>query len=89
MPDHKTVIDKIKVCMHGGNYMYKRIYHLYDRLMMRISDKIGSNDYKVEQRHLEWTTYTNINIWFETLKHFLLARFLIVQRLKVIIVMGG
>jgi len=35
---------------------------------------VSSNDCKVEQQRLEWTTYNNINIWFETLKHFFIDK---------------
>ena len=76
MPDRKTIIEKLRECMAGGNYVYKRIDHLYDRLMLLIADKIvvTSNDFRMEQRRLEWTTYTNINIWFETLKRFFIDK---------------
>ena len=76
MPDRKTLIRKLRECMAGGNYIYKRIDHLYDRLMLLIADKIvvTSNDFRMEQRRLEWTTHQNINIWFETLKRFFINR---------------
>jgi len=62
--DRKKVIKKLKVCMQGSKYVHSRFDHLYDQLMMRISDKIfvSSSDFKVEHGTLEWTTYTNINI---------------------------
>ena len=68
MPDHKVIIEKLKVCITdidvGGDYKYKHFDHLYDRLMNLISDKIivSSEDYRVEYRRLEWTMYSNINI---------------------------
>ena len=70
IPDRKVIVEKLKVFMAdrdgGGNYKYKRFDHLYDRLMNLISDRIivSSEDCRVEQRRLEWTTYSNINIWF-------------------------
>ena len=60
--------------MAGGNYVYKRIDHLYDRIMLLIADKIvvSSNDFRMEQQQLEWTTHTNI--WFENLKAFFINK---------------
>ena len=62
--------------MAGGNYLYKHVDHLYDHLMKLISDQIvvTSNDNRIEQQRLEWTTHTNINIWFKTLKLFLIEK---------------
>ena len=76
MPDRKALIAKLRECIAGGNYAYKRIDHLFDRLMKLIADQIvvTSNDFRMEQRRLEWTTHSNINIWFETLKHFLIEK---------------
>ena len=74
MSDRKNIIMKIKLCVNKGPFKYTRVDNLYDRIMKRIADKIevNSDDYKVEQRRLLWTTYMNINIWFETLKKFLI-----------------
>ena len=51
MPDRKTIIGKLRECMAGGNYVYKRIDHLYDRIMLLIAEKIvvTSNDFRMEQ----------------------------------------
>ena len=55
--------------LNGGAYTYKRHDHLYDRMMRTIADQVDASgdEYKMEQRLLIWTTYRNINIWFETL----------------------
>ena len=50
MPDCRTVIKKLKVCMQGSNYVHSRFDHLYNQLMMCISNKIvvSSGDFKVK-----------------------------------------
>jgi len=67
--DRKRLTQQMKLCLNGGAYAYKRYDHLYDRIMRTIADKVDVNgdDYKMEQRRLIWTTYKNMNIWFETL----------------------
>ena len=57
-------------------HIYNIYDHLYDRIMRTIADQVDvSGDYyKMEQRSLIWTTYRKINIWFETLKHFLIDK---------------
>eukprot|EP00560_Eucampia_antarctica_P005135 CAMPEP_0197841872 /NCGR_PEP_ID=MMETSP1437-20131217/46422_1 /TAXON_ID=49252 ORGANISM="Eucampia antarctica, Strain CCMP1452" /NCGR_SAMPLE_ID=MMETSP1437 /ASSEMBLY_ACC=CAM_ASM_001096 /LENGTH=124 /DNA_ID=CAMNT_0043451679 /DNA_START=933 /DNA_END=1308 /DNA_ORIENTATION=+ len=44
--------------------------------MKYIADKISVNtdDYRMEQRRLIWTTYTNIIIWFDTLKRYFIDK---------------
>ena len=44
--------------------------------MKRLGDKIVVNNANnmVEQRRLEWTTYSNIDFWFDTLKVFLVEK---------------
>ena len=48
----------------------------YDRIMELVAHKISVNtsDYKMEERRLRWTTYTNINIQFDTTKKFLIEK---------------
>ena len=64
MSDRKDMISKIKLCISSGSYKYKQFDKVYDSIMRKISDKIevNSDDFKVEQRCLKWTTYMNINI---------------------------
>ena len=44
--------------------------------MKRLGDKIVVNDTNnmVEQRILEWMSYSNIDLWFDTLKVFLVKK---------------
>ena len=35
---------------------------------------MSGDEHKMEKRRLIWTTYRNINIWFENLKHFLIDK---------------
>ena len=76
MPDRKYVIQQVKVCVKKSGINFKRYDRLYDRIMESIADKISVNnsDFKIEQRRLLWTTYSNINIWFDTLKKSSLKR---------------
>ena len=40
MPDRKHLIQKMKLCLNGGKYTYKRHDHLYDRITRTISDQV-------------------------------------------------
>ena len=42
--------------------------------MFKLADKVRVNtkDSKMERRRLEWTTFQNINLWFDSLKEFFL-----------------
>ena len=64
----------MKLFLNGGAYIYKRYDHIYDRIMRTLSDQVdvSGDEYSMEQRRLIWTKYRNINIWFETLKYFLI-----------------
>ena len=35
---------------------------------------VNTCDYKMEERRLRWTTYNNINIWFDTMKTFFIEK---------------
>lgn len=64
----------MKLCLNNGPYEYKRYDHLFDRIMRKIADKVdvSGDDYKIGQRCLACTTYTNI--LFEALKRFLIDK---------------
>ena len=72
MPYRKHLIQKMKLCLNGSAYTYKRCDHLYDCIMRKIADKVdvSGDDYNMEQSCFIWNMYRSINIWFETLKHF-------------------
>ena len=76
MPDRKHLIQKMKLFLNGSAYKYNRRDHLCDRMMRTVADQVdvSGDDYKMEQRHLIWTTYRNINIRFKTLKHSLIDK---------------
>ena len=76
MPDRQYMIKQVELSLEDSVYKFKRYDHLYDRIMEAIADKISVNsgDFKMEQRRLIWTTYSNINIWFDTLKHFFIDK---------------
>ena len=73
-PNCPGIIQNIELCLQKGGYTFSRGGALYDRMMSRHADKLVVNDKNnvVEQRRLEWTTYVNINVWFDTLKGFLI-----------------
>ena len=68
IPDCMHLIQKMKLCLNGGAYTYKRYDHLYYCIMRTIYDQVdvSGDDYRIKQRRLIWTTYRNINKWFET-----------------------
>ena len=59
-----------------GVIQLRKLDRLYVAMMKRLGDKIVVNDVNnmVEQRRLEWTTYSYINLWFDTLKVFLVKK---------------
>ena len=40
IPDRKHLIQKMKLCLNGGTYTYKRYDHIYDRIMRTIADQV-------------------------------------------------
>ena len=82
IPDCKHLTHQIKLCLNGGVCKYKRCDHIYDRIIRKISDQVdvSGDGYKMKQRRLIWTTYRNINIWFETLKRFLIDKYFLREK---------
>ena len=72
MPDRKYMIRQLMKCLKTSMYVFKRMDSFYDRIMESVAHKISVNtsEYKMEKRRLRWTTYTNINIWFDTKEFF-------------------
>ena len=64
MPDRQYMIRQVELCVEKSSYKFKRYDHLYDRIMESIADKIcvNSGDFKMRQRRLIWTPYSNIYI---------------------------
>ena len=76
MPNYKDMISLLKRCINKSTYQFKRFDKFYDRMMKHISDNVvvNTDDYKMEQCRLAWTAYSNINIWFDTLKEFFIDK---------------
>ena len=55
IPDRKIMIQKLKICLKRGNYLYTQIDYFYNHIMIRIADQtvVSGNNFKVEQRRLE------------------------------------
>ena len=70
-PARPIIIKKLEACVKEGGHTVQGD-GMYNRMMDRHADKIEVNDQNsvVEQRRLEWTTWANLNVWFETLKDF-------------------
>ena len=71
-PNRQNLIKLLEVCLQSGGTEIKRYDCLYNRLMVKLADKVHVNttSSKMEQRRLEWTTFQNINKWFDSLKEF-------------------
>ena len=71
-PNRLLITKKLNACLEKGGPKFAQGSKVYDRMMNRLGDKIEVNDHNsvVEQCRLEWTTWSNINVWFDTLKHF-------------------
>ena len=73
-PDRKYLIARITKCLKKGCVEFKRFDHYYDIFLNMIADEVteaGGNS-KMEERRAVWTTFNNINYWFDTLKQFLI-----------------
>ena len=73
-PNRKTIVQLLGRCLTVGGCSLKRYDLLYERLVKKLSDKlqIDNKNSKMEQRRLEWTTFNNLNIWFDNLNKFLI-----------------
>ena len=74
-PDRVTVIKLLSLCLKGGPMTLKDFESLYKRLYpsfpKNVSITTGSST--IENRRAVYTTCNNINIWFDTLKEFLIT----------------
>ena len=54
------IIKKLGHCLKKGGINLRKLDRVYKAMMKRLGDKIGVNDANnmVEQRRLEWTTYS-------------------------------
>jgi len=75
-PNRPLIIKKLEACLKKGGHNFARGDAIYNKMMDRHADKIQVNDQNsiVEQRRLEWTTWANLNVWFDTLKDFFVQK---------------
>ena len=68
-----VIIKKLATCLKEGGSEHGRCDKPCERMTSRIADHVVVNDddNRIEQRRLAWTTWSNINIWFDVLKLFL------------------
>ena len=76
IPDRPKMISILKACLKYGDYDIIHYDKLYTRLTKAVSDdvQVMSDNEKVEQRRLLWTTHANINKWFDQLKIFFVEK---------------
>ena len=73
-PQQKAMIAKLSSCLKGGpvlqdyEALYKRLYKDF-----ATNVKVISGGSKIEEQRVMWTTYNNINTWFNTLRDNLIA----------------
>ena len=72
-PDRKDILQGLEECLIKGptdqtDYvsLYRRLYPKYSK---EINVSVGKT--KIEERRAVWTTYNNINTWFDTVKKIL------------------
>ena len=74
-PDRKTIVKMLSSCLKHGPTTLNFFENLYKRLhpSFAISGSITTGSSALESRRAVYTTYNNINIWFDTLKEFLIT----------------
>ena len=74
-PDRITIVKMLSSRFKGGSTTLKDFESLYKRLYpsFAISISITTGSPAFENRQAIYTTYNNINIWFDTLKEFLIT----------------
>eukprot|EP00532_Pseudo-nitzschia_australis_P014725 CAMPEP_0168277748 /NCGR_PEP_ID=MMETSP0141_2-20121125/19413_1 /TAXON_ID=44445 /ORGANISM="Pseudo-nitzschia australis, Strain 10249 10 AB" /LENGTH=178 /DNA_ID=CAMNT_0008220255 /DNA_START=155 /DNA_END=691 /DNA_ORIENTATION=+ len=72
-PRRKIIIHKLTLCLEGGPTMLKNYVALYKQLYPSFAHKVKvvTGNSRVEARQVKWTTYHNLNMWFDTLKEVL------------------
>ena len=71
--DRVTIVGLLKSCLEPGPSVLKDFDNLYKRLYpsFAVTGSITTGTTALENRRAIYTTYNNINIWFDTLKDFL------------------
>ena len=69
-PNRRKLISLLKSCLNKTFCPITNIDKLFDRIAASIADdmEVSSLNEKVEHRRLIWSTFDNINKWFDTLK---------------------
>ena len=62
--------------MEKGGANFKRYDKYYNRILAMIADDItvATGNSKMEERRAAWTTYKNIDGWFDALKEFIINK---------------
>ena len=73
-PNRPAIITKMQAYLRKGGFVFAHGGVIRDKMMTWHADKlvVNTDNNVVEQRRLKWTMYANINVWFETLKGFLI-----------------
>ena len=68
----KLLAERLNSCVNKMTNEDQKHRHLYDRVLDDLGQTLDiGKPNRVEQRRSKWTTYTNVRIWFDSLKHFL------------------
>ena len=75
-PNRKMLINLISNCVGSGPCLLQDFESLYNRLYPGFACNISvtSGSSSLENRRAIYTTYNNINVWFDTLKQFLTTK---------------
>eukprot|EP00532_Pseudo-nitzschia_australis_P013819 CAMPEP_0168210622 /NCGR_PEP_ID=MMETSP0140_2-20121125/3272_1 /TAXON_ID=44445 /ORGANISM="Pseudo-nitzschia australis, Strain 10249 10 AB" /LENGTH=775 /DNA_ID=CAMNT_0008137243 /DNA_START=1493 /DNA_END=3820 /DNA_ORIENTATION=- len=67
------IIEKLTLCIEGGPGTLTNFPELYRRLYPSFANDVVvvTGNSRVEARRVKWTTYHNLNMWFDTLKEVL------------------
>ena len=70
-PARRDMIDKLSSCLENGPTAVSDYESLYKRLYKGFAKDVEviSGNSKIEERRAIWTTYNNINTWFNTLRY--------------------
>merc|ERR1712232_120365 len=71
-PTRKELIKRLKDCLKDSVCNYDRVDLMFDRLAEYAADKleVTNKNCNLEHRRWAWTTYKNIDAWFDQLKKF-------------------
>ena len=75
-PTRKELVEKISSCLRDGPTTLSNFEKLYKKLYLSFSTDVTvvSGSSSLEHRRAVYTTYNNLNIWFDTLKELLISK---------------